>query len=74
MKTWSTYAYVVTEGGGGFQVIDLASGRCVHWFRIEGPVRELYDVAVLEGVRCPRSVSDQDDEGLDLITVERRTL
>jgi uncharacterized protein (TIGR03032 family) len=59
------------EAWCGLQVIDLASGRCVHWFRIEGPVRELYDVAVLEGVRCPRSVSDQDDEGLDLITVER---
>lgn len=55
----------------GIQVIDLTSGRCVHGFRIEGPVRELYDVAVLEGIRCPRSVSDLDDEGLDLITLER---
>lgn len=54
----------------GLQVIDLTSGRCVHWFRVEGSVRELYDVAVLEGVPCPRSVSDLDDEALDLITVD----
>jgi uncharacterized protein (TIGR03032 family) len=28
----------------GVQVIDLDSGACVHWFRIDGPVGELYDV------------------------------
>jgi hypothetical protein len=37
---------------------------------MDGSVRELYDVAVLEGVACPRSVSDLDDEGLDLITID----
>ena len=58
------------EAWCGIQVIDLTSGRCVHWFRIDGSVRELYDVAVLEGVACPRSVSDLDDEGLDLITID----
>jgi uncharacterized protein (TIGR03032 family) len=54
----------------GIQVIDVKSGRCVHWFRIEGPVRELYDIAVLPDVPCPRSVSDRDEEALDLITLE----
>ena len=25
MKTWDHYAYIVTEGGGGMQIIDLAN-------------------------------------------------
>jgi uncharacterized protein (TIGR03032 family) len=58
----------------GIQVIDLKSGRCVHWFRLEGSVRELYDVVVLPDVPCPRSVGDVDEEALDLITIETREL
>jgi hypothetical protein len=54
----------------GIQVIDTTSGECVHRFRIDGPTRELYDVAVLPDVACPRSVSCLDDEALDLVTVE----
>jgi uncharacterized protein (TIGR03032 family) len=54
----------------GFQVIDTRSGDCVHWFRIDGAVREIYDVAVLQGVACPRSVSPINDDGFDLITVD----
>jgi len=39
-------------------VIDLASGDMTGWVRIEGVVRELYDVAALPGVRRPpRSAS-----------------
>lgn len=56
----------------GIQIIDITSGRCAHWFRIDGPVRELYDVAVLADVSCPRSVSNLDDEALDLVTIEDR--
>lgn len=42
----------------GLIVIDLASGDIVHWLRIEGVVQELFDVAVLPGVRRPmRSAS-----------------
>jgi uncharacterized protein (TIGR03032 family) len=57
----------------GLLVIEVASGRCAHWLRIEGSVRELSDVAVLEGAACPRSVSDQHDEALELITIEARS-
>jgi Domain of unknown function (DUF4915) len=34
-------------------VIDINSGDTVEWLRIEGVVRELFDVAVLPGVRNP---------------------
>jgi uncharacterized protein (TIGR03032 family) len=54
----------------GLQVIDTRSGDCVQWLRIDGAVREIYDVAVLPGVACPRSVSPIHDDGFDLITVE----
>ena len=69
---------VEVPGGGlatadpwcGLQVIDLRSGHCVHWLRIDGAVREIYDVAVLPRVACPRSVSPAGDDGIDLITVD----
>ncbi|HSD92795.1 MAG TPA: DUF4915 domain-containing protein, partial [Methyloceanibacter sp.] len=52
----------------GVQVIDLDSGACVHWFRIDGPVGELYDVAVVPGVLRPMSLSFASGEILGLIT------
>lgn len=55
----------------GIQVIDTTSGECVHWFRIDGSVREIYDLAVLPNVSCPRSVSCLNDDALDLITIDR---
>jgi uncharacterized protein (TIGR03032 family) len=58
------------EAWCGVQIIDTTSGECVHWFRIDGPAREIYDVAVLPDVSCPRSVSCLGDEAFDLITVE----
>ncbi|MGH6736432.1 MAG: TIGR03032 family protein [Methyloceanibacter sp.] len=52
----------------GVQVIDLESGACVHWFRIDGPVGELYDVAVVPDVVRPMSLSFASNEVLGLIT------
>ena len=52
----------------GVQVIDLDSGACVQWFRIDGPVSELYDVGVVPGVMRPMSLSFASNEILGLIT------
>ena len=41
----------------GVQIVNLASGDIVQWLRIEGAVTELYDVAVLPGVRRPMAIS-----------------
>ena len=46
----------------GLQVIDLTSGDVVHWVRIEGVVSELYDVAVLPGIRRPSCIGFKTDE------------
>ncbi|MCA9166351.1 MAG: TIGR03032 family protein [Planctomycetales bacterium] len=41
----------------GLQLIDLTSGAVVHWVRIESEIEELFDVAVLPGVRRPKALS-----------------
>jgi len=40
----------------GVQAIDLETGACVEWFRIDGAVSEIYDVALVPGVACPMSL------------------
>jgi uncharacterized protein (TIGR03032 family) len=52
----------------GVQVIDLDSGACVHWFRIDGPVAELYDLGVVPGVVRPMALGFATNEILGLIT------
>jgi hypothetical protein len=61
-----------TASGRGRQVprvgIDLNTGACVHWFRIDGPVAELYDVGVVPDVVRPMSLSFASNEILRLTT------
>jgi len=52
----------------GVQVIDLNSGACVHWFRLDGAVAELYDLAIVPGAMRPMSLGFGSDEILGLIT------
>lgn len=37
-------------------IIDLEDGSVRGWIRLEGPIQELFDVTVLPGIRCPRSL------------------
>ncbi len=53
----------------GLLVIDLRSGDIVHWLRIEGVVAELYDVAVLPGVRRPMALGFKTDEIRRVVTI-----
>ena len=54
----------------GVQVIDLDKGACVDWFRIDGHVAELYDLALIEGRRCPMAVSPSSSDASSLITFD----
>ena len=54
----------------GIMVVDLRSGDVVHWLRIEGVVRELYDVAVLPGRRNPSLIGFRSDEIRRVISFE----
>jgi Domain of unknown function (DUF4915) len=38
----------------GLLVIDPRNGDMVRWFRFRGDVTELFDVGVIENIRCPR--------------------
>jgi len=52
----------------GVQIIDLVSGACVDWFRIDGHIGELYDVEVIPGFACPMAVPPVSEEAASLIT------
>jgi uncharacterized protein (TIGR03032 family) len=54
----------------GLLVIDTRSGDTVEWLRIEGVVRELFDVAVLPGVRNPAAIGFVSDEIQRVISID----
>ena len=54
----------------GLAIFDLAGGDMVAWARIEGVVRELFDVAVLPNVRRPSLVGFKSDEVKYLISID----
>jgi hypothetical protein len=58
------------DGWCGVQIVNLASGDIVQWIRIEGAVTELYDVAVLPGVRRPMAASFTGPEINEPMTFE----
>lgn len=57
------------EARSGLLIIDRRTGDIAHWIRIEGTVRELYDVAVLPGVQRPMALGFLNDEILRFITI-----
>jgi uncharacterized protein (TIGR03032 family) len=59
-----------TEPRCGLAVFDLESGDMTAWVRIEGVVRELYDVAVLPNVRRPSMIGFKSDEVRFVISIE----
>ena len=52
----------VAEARCGLLIIDLRSGDVAHWMRVEGMVRELYDVVVLPQVGRPMVLGFKTDE------------
>ena len=52
----------------GVQIIDLNTGTCVEWFRIDGAVTEIYDVAIIPNVSCPMSLGFASPDIKTLIT------
>ena len=57
------------EARCGLQVIDLRTGDCIEWLRLEGQVTELYDVAFLPGVSRPMALGFKSDEIERLLSV-----
>lgn len=55
----------------GLMVVDLDSGNALEWLRFEHTIDELYDVAVLPGVRSAEAIGFRFDDIQREITVER---
>ena len=58
------------EAWCGIQVISLATGDVVHWLRLDGALGELFDVAVLPGVKNAITIGPQSREAETFITFE----
>ncbi len=54
----------------GILVIDTETGDTVEWVRIEGVVRELFDVVALPGVRNPSVIGMINDEIRRIISID----
>lgn len=64
---------LATAGGEarcGLLIVDLRSGDAVHSLRLDGVVRELFDVAVLRNVRRPMAIGFKTDEIRRTLSVE----
>lgn len=51
-------------------VVDLRTGDLVHWVRIDGVVRELFDVGVIPGVKRPMALGFVSDEIRRSLSIE----
>jgi uncharacterized protein (TIGR03032 family) len=54
----------------GLAIFDLSTGDMTDWVRIEGVVRELYDVAFLPDVRRPSAIGFKTDEIKRIISID----
>lgn len=57
-----------SEAWCGIQVIDLETRTCVEWFRIDGAIAEVYDVAIVPGVACPMALGFASTDIRNIIT------
>jgi uncharacterized protein (TIGR03032 family) len=54
----------------GVQIMEVRTGDVVQWIRLEGPVSELFDVAVIPGVRKPTATGFLNTDIHSMITIE----
>jgi uncharacterized protein (TIGR03032 family) len=54
----------------GVCIVDLRSGDLVEWIRLNGAIKELFDVAVIPEVRCPMALGVQSPDIQSLISFE----
>ena len=58
------------EARCGLLVVDIRNGDTVGWVRLEGIVRELFDVAVFPGVQNPAAIGFVSDEIKRIISID----
>lgn len=57
-----------SEAWTGIQVINIHDGSCTDWLRMDGPVAEIYDVALLDH-QCAMTVVPESAEIRTLVTI-----
>ena len=55
----------------GLIIVDIESGNTLEWLRFEHTIDELYDVAVLPGVRSAEAIGFKFDDIQREITIEQ---
>jgi uncharacterized protein (TIGR03032 family) len=58
----------------GLLIIDIRNGDVVEWIRFASEVKELFDVALISGVRCPRGLTPHSPALRDAISVDAAPL
>lgn len=59
-----------TEPRCGLAVINLETGDMTGWVRVEGVVRELYDVVALPGLQCPSAIGFKTNEVKHVLSID----
>jgi uncharacterized protein (TIGR03032 family) len=54
----------------GLVMIDLTRGEMIAWARIEGALKELYDVGFLPGVQRPSAIGFKTDEIKQIVSID----
>lgn len=54
----------------GVCVVDLRTGDLVEWIKLDGAIKELFDVAVIPDVRCPMALGVQSPDIQSLISFD----
>ena len=54
----------------GICIVDLRSGDLVEWIRLNGAIKELFDVAVIPGVECPMALGINSADIQSLISYD----
>ncbi len=55
----------------GLLIINLSSGDIVEHIKLEGAIKELFDVAVIPGAACPMAIGIDAPEMASMITFDR---
>ncbi len=55
----------------GVCIVDLRSGDLVEWIRLNGAIKELFDVTVIPEVRCPMALGVQSPDIQSLISFDQ---
>jgi len=54
----------------GIQIVDLRTGDIVQWIRLDGFIKELFDVGVIPGSRCPMALGIGTPEVQQTISID----